>query len=88
MSIAENSPTWSMVPPLETPKEAFCLVDLHGREFRHFNQHSWQQALAGGYFDTFDPSNGETAERRLHRVSGRRGRRQSRTRRQLRMARR
>ena len=59
MSIAEKFLTMEYGPAPEDPKEAGAWLDRHKRSFSHFVNGSWQAPAAGGYFDTFDPSNGE-----------------------------
>jgi aldehyde dehydrogenase (NAD+) len=60
MSIAEKFATMEYGPAPEDPKEATAWLDRHGRRFGHFINGDWQKPSAGGYFDTVDPSNGET----------------------------
>ncbi len=59
MSIAEKFATMEYGPAPEDPKEAAAWLDRHGRRFGHFINGAWQKPSADGYFDTFDPSNGE-----------------------------
>jgi aldehyde dehydrogenase (NAD+) len=59
MSIAEKFATMEYGPAPEDPKEATAWLDRHERRFDHFIDGTWQKPSAGGYFDTFDPSNGE-----------------------------
>jgi aldehyde dehydrogenase (NAD+) len=59
MSIAEKFATMEYGPAPEDPKEATSWLDRHERRFEHFINGAWQKPSAGGYFDTFDPSNGE-----------------------------
>ncbi|MBI3477515.1 MAG: aldehyde dehydrogenase family protein [Acidobacteria bacterium] len=59
MSIAEKFATMEYGPAPEDPKEAVAWLDRHGRRFAHFINGAWQKPSADGYFDTFDPSNGE-----------------------------
>jgi len=59
MSIAEKFATMEYGPAPEDPKEACAWLDRHERRFGHFINGAWQKSAAGGYFDTFDPSNGE-----------------------------
>jgi len=59
MSIAEKFATMEYGPAPEDPKEAAAWLDRHERRFGHFINGAWQKPGAGGYFDTFDPSNGE-----------------------------
>jgi aldehyde dehydrogenase (NAD+) len=59
MSIAEKFATMEYGPAPEDPKEAVGWLERHGRSFSHFINGAWQKPSEGGYFDTFDPSNGE-----------------------------
>src|SRR6266850_366035 len=59
MSIAEKFATMEYGPAREDPKQAAAWLDRHERRFGHFINGAWQKPSAGGYFDTFDPSNGE-----------------------------
>ena len=59
MSIAEKFATMEYGPAPEDPKEACAWLDRHERRFGHFINGAWQKPAADGYFDTFDPSNGE-----------------------------
>ena len=60
MSIAEKFATMEYGTAPEDPKEASSWLDRHGRRFAHFINGAWQVPVAGEYFDTQDPSNGET----------------------------
>jgi aldehyde dehydrogenase (NAD+) len=60
MSIAEKFVTMEYGPAPEDPKEAQAWLDRHGHRFEHFINGTWQAPAAGEYFDTVDPSNGET----------------------------
>ena len=59
MSIAEKFVTMEYGPAPEDPKEALSWLERHGRKFELFIDGSWQAPVAGEYFDTLDPSNGE-----------------------------
>lgn len=59
MSIAEKFATMEYGPAPEDPKEAVAWLDRHGRRFSHFINGAWLKPSTDGYFDTFDPSNGE-----------------------------
>jgi aldehyde dehydrogenase (NAD+) len=59
MSIAEKFAAMDYGPAPEDPKEAAAWLERHGRRFGLFIGGAWQAPAAGGYFDTFDPSNGE-----------------------------
>jgi aldehyde dehydrogenase (NAD+) len=60
MSIAEKFATMEYGPALEESKEALSWLDRHARRFGHFINGAWMQPSAGQFFDTHDPSNGET----------------------------
>ncbi|HYU47799.1 MAG TPA: aldehyde dehydrogenase family protein [Terriglobales bacterium] len=60
MSIAEKFASMEYGPAPEDPKEATAWLERHGRRFGHFIHGSWQQPAEGAYFDTVDPSTGET----------------------------
>ena len=60
MSIAEKFVSMEYGPAPEDPKEASAWLDRHGRRFGHFIGGEWAAPSAGEYFDTVDPSNGET----------------------------
>jgi aldehyde dehydrogenase (NAD+) len=60
MSIAEKFVSMEYGPAPEDPKEVLTWLDQHGRRFSHFINGKWQRPSAGQYFDTVDPSNGET----------------------------
>jgi aldehyde dehydrogenase (NAD+) len=59
MSIAEKFASMEYGPAPEDPKEALAWLDRHQRRFGLFIDGTWQSPVAGGYFDTLDPSNGE-----------------------------
>jgi aldehyde dehydrogenase (NAD+) len=60
MSIVEKFMTMEYGPAPEDPGEALAWLDRHGRRFGHFINGAWQAPAAGTYFDTADPSMGET----------------------------
>jgi aldehyde dehydrogenase (NAD+) len=60
MSIAEKFVPMEYGPAPEDPKEALTWLDHHQRSFGHFINGSFQPPAEGGYFDTADPSTGET----------------------------
>ncbi len=60
MSIVEKYFSMEYGPALEDPREALLWLDRHGRRFGHFIAGAWQQPASGKYFDTNDPSTGET----------------------------
>ncbi len=59
MSIAEKFVSMEYGPAPEDPKEAIAWLDRHHRRFELFIDGAWQTPVAGEYFDSFDPSNGE-----------------------------
>ncbi len=59
MSIAEKFVSMEYGPALEDSKEASAWLDRHGRRLAHFINGEWRSPVAGEYFDTVDPSNGE-----------------------------
>jgi aldehyde dehydrogenase (NAD+) len=60
MSIAEKFVSMEYGPAPEDPQEAVAWLERHGRRFGLFIGGAWQAPAAGEYFDTVDPSNGET----------------------------
>ena len=59
MSIVEKFVTMEYGPAPEDSKEAGAWLERHGRRFAHFINGAWQAPVAGEYFATLDPSNGE-----------------------------
>jgi len=59
MSIVEKFMTMEYGPAPEDPREALAWLDRHARRFGHFIHGKWQPPLAGGTFETTDPSTGE-----------------------------
>jgi aldehyde dehydrogenase (NAD+) len=59
MNIAEKFVTMEYGPAPEDPKEAGTWLERHARRFGLFIDGAWQPPASGGYFDSFDPSNGE-----------------------------
>jgi aldehyde dehydrogenase (NAD+) len=59
MSIAEKFVSMEYGPAPEDSKEAVAWLERHGYRFQHFIGGGWQVPVAGEYFDTVDPSNGE-----------------------------
>jgi len=59
MSIAEKFVSMEYGPAPEDSKEAVAWLERHGYRFQHFIGGAWQVPVAGEYFDTVDPSNGE-----------------------------
>ncbi len=60
MSIADKLMAMDYGPAPEDPKEALLWLERHGRRFGHFIHGAWQPPALGQYFDTTDPSTGET----------------------------
>jgi aldehyde dehydrogenase (NAD+) len=60
MGIADKLMAMDYGPAPEDPKEALLWLERHGRRFGHFIHGTWQPPALGQYFDTTDPSNGET----------------------------
>ena len=60
MSIVEKFVSMGYGPALEDPTEAMGWLDRHNRRLRHFINGAWREPSAGQYFDTTDPSTGET----------------------------
>jgi len=60
MSIAEKFVSMEYGPAPEESKEALSWLDRHSRRFGHFINGAWAQPSAGQYFETHDPSTGET----------------------------
>jgi len=60
MSIAEKFMSMDYGPALEDPREALHWLDAHGSRFGHFINGGWQAPAAGQYFETADPSTGDT----------------------------
>ncbi len=59
MSIAEKFVSMEYGPAPEDSKEAVAWLERHAFRFQHFIGGGWQAPVAGEYFDTVDPSNGE-----------------------------
>ena len=59
MSIAEKFVSMEYGPAPEDSKEALAWLDRSGRRLAHFIDGEWSAPIAGQYFDTVDPSNGE-----------------------------
>src|ERR1700681_2910645 len=60
MSIAEKFISMDYGPAPEDPREALVWLDGHGRRLGHFINGAFQAPAQGEYFDTADPSTGET----------------------------
>jgi aldehyde dehydrogenase (NAD+) len=60
MSIVEKFMSMEYGPAPEDPREAVVWLERHGRRLGHFIGGAWQAPAEGKYFDTGDPSTGET----------------------------
>src|SRR6266849_4609580 len=60
MSIVEKFISMEYGPAPEDPREALVWLDRHGRRLGHFINDAFQPPAQGQYFDTADPSTGET----------------------------
>ena len=60
MSIAEKFVAMEYGPAPEDSKDALAWLDHHRRRFGHFIGGAWVKPSTGEYFDTADPSTGET----------------------------
>src|SRR2546429_3444326 len=60
MSIAEKFVTMEYGPAPEDPKEALTWLDRHERRFGHFINGTLQPPAEDSYFETADPSTGES----------------------------
>src|SRR5947209_1402373 len=60
MSIAEKFVSMEYGPAPEDSKESIAWLERHGRRFGMFIHGESRPPLSGEYFDTLDPSNGET----------------------------
>src|SRR5713226_3535083 len=60
MSIVEKLISMEYGPAPEDPREALVWLDRHGRRLGHFINDAFQPPAQGQYFDTADPSTGET----------------------------
>jgi aldehyde dehydrogenase (NAD+) len=60
MSIAEKFISMEYGPAPEDPREALVWLDRHARRLGHFINGAFQPPVDGVYFDTLDPSRGET----------------------------
>jgi len=60
MSIAEKFVAMEYGPAPEDPKEALTWLERHNRQFGFFINGAWQPPAEGKYFDTLDPSTGES----------------------------
>ena len=60
MSIVEKFISMEYGPAPEDPREALVWLDRHERRLGHFIHGTWRAPKEGKYFDTTDPSTGET----------------------------
>jgi aldehyde dehydrogenase (NAD+) len=60
MSIVEKFVSMEYGPAPEDPREALVWLDQHGRRLGHFINGEFQAPLEKQYFDTLDPSTGES----------------------------
>src|SRR3984957_9011280 len=60
MSIVEKFMSMEYGPAPEDPREAVVWLERHGRLLTHFIDGGWRDPVEGKYFDTTDPSTGET----------------------------
>jgi aldehyde dehydrogenase (NAD+) len=60
MSIVEKFVSMEYGPAPEDPREALVWLDRHKRRLGHFINGAWLAPAEGKYFDTTDPSTGET----------------------------
>jgi aldehyde dehydrogenase (NAD+) len=60
MSVAQKFATMEYGPAPEDPKEALVWLDCHERRLRHYIHGAFQPPAEQQYFDTNDPSTGET----------------------------
>jgi aldehyde dehydrogenase (NAD+) len=60
MSIVEKFMSMAYGPAPEDPREALAWIEKHGKRFGHFINGEWRSPAEGIYFDTADPSTGET----------------------------
>jgi aldehyde dehydrogenase (NAD+) len=63
MSIVEKFISMDYGPAPEDPREALIWLDRHARRLGHFIGGTWQAPMEGKYFETTDPSTGETLAR-------------------------
>ena len=60
MSIVEKFMSMEYGPAPEDPREAVVWLERHDRRLGHFIDGGWREPVEGKYFDTTDPSTGET----------------------------
>ena len=59
MSVVQKFESMEYGAAPEDPREALAWLDGHKRRFGHFINGAWREPVAGGFFETTDPSNGE-----------------------------
>src|SRR6202047_4140960 len=60
MGIVEKFMSMEYGPAPEDPREAVVWLERHGRRLGHYIAGAWQAPVGGQYFDSADPSTGET----------------------------
>jgi aldehyde dehydrogenase (NAD+) len=60
MSIVEKFMSMEYGPAPEDPREALAWLERHARKMGHFIGGGWREPVEGQYFDTTDPSTGES----------------------------
>jgi aldehyde dehydrogenase (NAD+) len=60
MGIVEKFMSMEYGPAPEDPREAVLWLERHGRRLGHYIAGAWQAPVEGQYFDSADPSTGET----------------------------
>jgi aldehyde dehydrogenase (NAD+) len=60
MGIVEKFMSMEYGPAPEDPREAVLWLERHGRRLGHYIAGAWQAPVEGQYFDSTDPSTGET----------------------------
>lgn len=60
MSVLEKFETMDYGPALEDPKESLLWLDRYSRKFGHYIGGDWREPASGEYFETRDPSSGDT----------------------------
>src|SRR5450432_4151027 len=63
MSIVEKFMSMEYGPAPEDPREALAWLERHARKMGHFIGGGWREPVEGQYFDTTDPSTGESLAR-------------------------
>ena len=60
MSVIQKFESMEYGPAPEDPKESLRWLERHKRRFGHFIAGAWKAPVEGKYFETADPSTGET----------------------------